>query len=104
MFSKDQQSTNIKTIENILWLHSDQDYSPQSYNHAIELFLSEYPDGTLRNGKHQVDGKTTFRKHPKIVSTKSIPQVLDNLVPDDIPISDISDKDEWSSTDDDDGF
>ena len=51
-----------------------------------------------------MDGKTTFRKHPKIVSTKSIPEVFDNLVPDDIPLSDISDKDEWSSTDDDDGF
>ena len=53
IFSKDRQSMNIKTIENVLRLHSDQDYSPQHYDHAIELFLSEYPDGTVRKGKRR---------------------------------------------------
>ena len=83
-----------------------QDYSPQCYNHAIELFLSEYLDRTVRKGKRRVDGTTTFKKRPKIDSTKSVPEVLDDLVPDpdDIPLSDIYDNDKWSSTDDDDEF
>ena len=53
-----------------------------------------------------MDGTTTFKKRPKIDSTKSVPEVLDDLVPDpdDIPLSDIYDSDEWSSTDDDDEF
>ena len=53
-----------------------------------------------------MDGVTTFKKCPKIDSTKSISEVLDDLVPDpdDIPLSDISDNDEWSSTEDDDEF
>ena len=106
IFSKDWQSMNIKTIENIFWLCLDQDYSPQRYDYAIELFLSEYTDGIVRKGKCQVDGVTTFKKCPKIDSTKSISEVLDDLVPDpdDIPLSDISDNDEWSSTEDDDEF
>ena len=97
---------NIKTIENILWLRPDQDDSPQCYNHVIELFISEYSDGTARKGKHWVVGTTTLKRSPKIDSTKSVPEVLDNLVPDpnDIPLSDISDNDEWSSTDNDHEF
>ena len=91
MFSKDRQSMDIKTIENILRLCLNQDYSPQCYNHAIELSLSEYPDGTVRKGKHGVDGTTTLKKLPKIDSTKSIPDELDNLFqdPDNIPRSDV---------------
>ena len=97
---------NIKAVENVLQLRLDQDYSPQCYDHVIELFRSEYPDGTVRKGKHRLDGTTTFKKLPKIDSTKSIPEVIDNLVPDpdDIPLSDISDNDEWSSTDNDNEF
>ena len=71
IFSKDRQSMNIKTIENVLRLHSDQDYSPQHYDHAIELFLSEYPDGTVRKGKRRVNGTTTFKKRPKIQQNPS---------------------------------
>ena len=73
---------NIKTIENILSLRPDQNYSPQCYTHVIELFISEYSDGTVRKGKHWLVGTTTLKRSPKIDSTKSIPEVLDNLVPD----------------------
>ena len=93
-------------IENILQLCLDQDYYPQCYNCTIELFLSEYPDGTVRKEKRQVDETTTFKKCPKIDWTKSVPEVLDDLVqdPDDIPLLDISDNDKWSNTEDDDEF
>ena len=67
ILSKDRQSMNIKMIENILQLCLDQDYYPQCYNCTIELFLSEYPDGTVRKEKRQVvDETTTFKKCPKI--------------------------------------
>ena len=56
----------IKTIENILRLCLNQDYSPQRYDDAIELFLSDYPDGTVRKRKRRVDGTTNFNKCPKI--------------------------------------
>ena len=56
---------NIKAVENVLQLRLDQDYSPQCYDHVIELFLSEYPDGTVRKGKHRLDGQLLSRSFQK---------------------------------------
>ena len=71
----------------------DQDYSPQCYDYTIELFLSEYPGGVGRKGKRWVNVTTTFKKRRKIDSTKSVPELLDDLVPDPdgIPLSYVSD-------------
>ena len=71
----------------------DQDYSTQCYNHAIELFLSEHPGKVGRKGKRWVNVSTTFKKRRKIDLTKSVPEFIDDLVPDPdgIPFSYISD-------------
>jgi hypothetical protein len=46
------------TLELILQLRSDKDFSPERYNHTIELFLSQYPDGTVWKHKRHVNGHT----------------------------------------------
>ena len=56
--------------------------------------------------KGNVGGWNNYFQETSKNTTKSVPEVLDDLVPDpdDIPLSDISDNDEWSSTDDDNEF
>ena len=36
-----------KTLENILIMRGDTDYSDERYCDVIEMFLKEYPDGTV---------------------------------------------------------
>ena len=57
--TKEQMSLNHETLEWILQLcSSKQDYSLEAYNHAIELFLTKYPDGTVwKQGQH-LEGHT----------------------------------------------
>ena len=116
VLSKERKSLSNSALENILRLRCDQDFSPQRYSHAIELFLSEYPDGTVRKGSRRVDGITQPSKKRKC-NDKSVVELLDDLVSDDeievvsddqideqeerriedIPLPDIS-SDEWSSS------
>ena len=52
--SKERMSLKHETLERILQLHSSsQDYSLGSYDHVIELFLTEYP--VRKQGRH-LDG------------------------------------------------
>jgi hypothetical protein len=44
---------------------SRQDYSLESYNHTIDLFLTEYPDGTVRKLGGHVDGHAYPAKRKK---------------------------------------
>ena len=44
------------TLEDILRLRSDMDYKPSKYDHATELFLSEYPIGDVRKRGRHLDG------------------------------------------------
>ena len=43
-------------MEDILRLRPDMDYKPSKYDHAIELFLSEYPNGDVRKRGRHLDG------------------------------------------------
>ena len=54
-FSKDCQSLKNDTLEGILCLRSDMDYKLSKYDHAIKLFLSEYPNGDVRKRRRRLD-------------------------------------------------
>ena len=52
-------SLNHETVERILQLlSSKQDYLVEAYDHAIELFLTKYPDGTVRKQGRHLQGHT----------------------------------------------
>ena len=56
-FSKERQLLKNDTLEDILRLRSDMDYKPSKYDHAIELFLSEYRNGDVRKRGRHLDGQ-----------------------------------------------
>ena len=115
IFSKERQSQENSTLENILRLRCDNNFSEERYKHAIDLFLREYPSGEVRKRSRRLDGHV----YPKRVckkrngsdngASKKVTEVIDELVPSsesessegeettihDINIQDISD-DEWS--------
>ena len=47
LYTKERQSLHHETLEKLLMLRCDNDYDVGNYSHAIELFLNEYPDGTI---------------------------------------------------------
>ena len=55
-FSKERQLLKNDPLEDILSLRSDMDYKPSKYDHAIELFLSEYRNGDVRKRGRHLDG------------------------------------------------
>ena len=66
-FSKRQSLKNVN-LEHILHLRSDHDYSREHYEHAIELFLTRYPNGEVRHhpyrpGGHQYPQKRKSKKY-----------------------------------------
>ena len=108
VFNKERQSLENKTLETILRLRCDDEYSPERYTHAIQLFLTEHPDGTLRKGERRVDGITPVpKKKHKNNDGVSVSIILDQLVSssddenidciEDIPLNTISDN-EWSDS------
>ena len=72
-------------------------YFGKSYEHAIELFLTTYPDGSIRKRSWRLDGSSYPEKrkstHGNVIDVEQINE---------IDLRDISD-DEWSesSTEDD---
>ena len=61
--SKEQMSLNHQTLERILQLQSaGKDYCTEMYNHAIDLFLTEFPDGTVRKRPCHVDRHNYSKK------------------------------------------
>ena len=56
---------NHQTLERILQLRSaGKDYRIETYDHAINLFLTEFPDGTARKHPRHVDWHN-YRKKTK---------------------------------------
>ena len=56
-------SINHQTLEKILQLRSaGKDYHIETYNHAINLFLTEFPDATVRKCPFHVDGYNYSKK------------------------------------------
>ena len=58
MFSKERQSLSHEILEMLLHIQSDVDQSKKPYGGAIEMFLTEYPDSTIRKRKHHLQGHT----------------------------------------------
>ena len=92
------------------------DFSPSRYDHAIELFLSEYPNGEIRKRPRHLDGHNYPKKrksrpgqnkngpnvnllHETISSSSSSEDEEENVNIADIDINEISD-DNWSDSDD----
>lgn len=116
IFSKEHQSQDNSTLESILRLRCDNNYSEERYKHAIDLFLREYPNGEVRKRSRRLDGhvypKKRARKQKNVGdngASRKITEVIAELVPSseseisedeeatihDINIFDISD-DDWS--------
>ena len=56
-------SLNHQTLERILQLQSaGKVYCIETYDYAINLFLTEFPDGTVRKHPHHVDGHNYSKK------------------------------------------
>ena len=96
------------TLELILQLCNDKNFSSERYDHAIQLFLSQYPDGTVRKRKRRVDGHTYPSERKKkvnenqLLSLDRISQLLERKEPiENIDLELISSSDEESSSDSD---
>ena len=56
-------SLNHQTLERILQLLSaGKDYCIETYDHAIDLFLTEFPDDTVKKRPRHVDGHSYSKK------------------------------------------
>ena len=56
-------SLNHQTLERILQLQiAGKDYHTETYDHAIDLFLTEFPNCTVRKDPHHVDGHNYSKK------------------------------------------
>ena len=105
VFCKERTGLSHSTLEDILRLRNDNDFSEERYAHAVDLFMSNHTDGTERKRPRRPDG----HKYPpqrksskKSTPSESLTQSLATLVPDsddedtqpetvdDINLSDIS--------------
>ena len=55
-FSKEQQSMKHDTLEILLCIRSDVNLHEEWYSDAADMFLNEYPDGTVRKRKRHLQG------------------------------------------------
>ena len=56
-------SLNHQTLERMLQLRrAGKDYCIETHYHAINLFLTEFPDGTVRKCPRHVDGHNYSKK------------------------------------------
>ena len=108
IFSKECQSLKHDILKLLLNIGLDNDQSKERYRDAAEIFLKEYPGGTIREKKHHLQGHVypSTRASPKkrchdVVSALlmvSPDKELEEQInaPENIPLEGISD-DEWSS-------
>lgn len=85
VFSKERTSLSNTSLEDILRLRNDSDHDPQRYKHAVDLFLTVYPDGTtVRKRARRPDGHRypSKRKLKKPSEGSSAQSILSELVPD----------------------
>ena len=63
MMSKDRKKLAIKSKESILQVRNYREILPDTcYEHALELFLTEYPNGEMHRGKRYPSGYVTSSK------------------------------------------
>ena len=96
---KERHSLSHNTLERLLQLRCDE-----NYEHAIELFLHKYPDGTVRKRSRHIDGHVYTKKQRRnddaATSAETMNQLLTVGSIENIPLSDISDN-EWTDSDED---
>ena len=86
-FSKERGSLGNDTLELILQLHNDKNFSPERYDHAIELFLTQCPDGTVRKRRRHIEGhnypfqRKTTGKGNQLPSLDRISEILSKVEP-----------------------
>ena len=109
IFSKERQSFSHEMLEMLFHIWSYVDQSKEWYGDAVEFFLTEYPDGTVRKRKCSLQGHAYQKiwKSTKKPNHDVVP-VLDSVTeedaqdiaarPEDLPLGQFSD-DEWSSED-----
>ena len=103
LYTKERLSLGNVTIEALLRLRGDKDFTAKKYDSAIDSFLSRHPDGKLRSAKRHVGGHMYPRKRKSASLSASEPSlfemndILTKLT--DINVEDISD-DEWSDESD----
>lgn len=103
LYCKERMSLSHETLERLLQLRCDNDYSASNYDHAIDLFISQYPDGTVRKRERRIDGHTYTKKKKTTIgscekSYENIHRMLFEKIQD-INLNAISD-DEWTDSDD----
>ena len=87
-------------------MRGDTNFDASKYTHAVEMFLTVYPDRTTRKRGRHLDGHRYPESRRKTSSKKQhtihdISVALDNQLEidiNDINVDDISD-DDWSSSD-----
>ena len=100
------------TLEILLHIWSDVDLSEERYRDAIDMFLNEYLDGTVRKRKlhlqgHQYPSCRLSKKNPHHDAASVLLSILSHEeeeqsqvnAPEDVPLNSISDE-EWTSDDD----
>ena len=71
---------NNETLERALQFRfGTGDYSIEQYDHAIDLFLTEYPDETVRKKRRQPDGDNYPSKRKKATNVQSKPSSLTEI-------------------------
>ena len=92
-----------ETLERLLQLQIDIDSSAKNYMHAVELFLTEYPDGSARKRARRLDGHSypSTHKSRRVSNEPSFIESHDaiNRSVRDIDLNQISD-DDWTSDSD----
>ena len=84
------------TLNNLLQLRCDRDFSAQRYKRAIDLFETVYPDGTVRKAARHTEGHCyPTQRISRTVEVSSSEKQINALAQ--INADDISD-DEWSSS------
>ena len=103
IYNKDRASMSHETLERLLQLRIDSDFSAKNYMHAVELFLTEYPDGSVRKRARRLDGHSypSTRKSRGVSNEPSFIEIHDaiNRSVRDIDLNQISD-DDWTSDSD----
>ena len=103
IYNKDHASMSHETLERLLKLRRDSDFSAKNYMHAVELFLTEYPDGSIRKRARRLDGHScpSTRKSRGVSNEPSFIEIHDaiNRRVRDIDFNQISD-DDWTSDSD----
>ena len=100
--SKEWISLNHQTLETILQLWSaGKDYHTETYDHAIDLFLTEFPNDTIRKrpchtGGHNYSKKWNVNEKEQNESTSTSnetpPSVFDLSLPSNSKFSESEDK------------